>query len=127
MTKDPNYDINKPIEGYALIHRACLVGKPNVLEQLIKHGADFNKKNRYGDTPLMCVLQRCNACDFREMYRKSLCPNEDADNFGSLVCYSHIRCAKILLNQPNIDLDATNNNGLTAFSFASCNHDEMVR
>lgn len=71
-------------------------------------------------------MQSCTECDLRELSRRSLLPNEDSDAYESVVCYSHIRCAKTLINRPNIDLDANNNNGLTALSFATRNLDELV-
>jgi len=34
------------------LFKACLGGNKTILKYLVKHGANINKKNKYGQTPL---------------------------------------------------------------------------
>jgi len=51
-------NINKENKyGETPLFYACNSGKIDLVEYLVKHGADINKRNKYGNTPLF------NACE----------------------------------------------------------------
>lgn len=49
------------LQGCSLLHLACNIGNPVMLELLLQSGADINKRDFHGRTPLQhCISQRNN-------------------------------------------------------------------
>jgi ankyrin repeat protein len=56
--KNPDLDINKQYEdGNTLLHWACQVDSLDIVKFLIKHGANINIKNDYGNIPIQEALE----------------------------------------------------------------------
>ncbi|KAG0492547.1 hypothetical protein HPP92_005945 [Vanilla planifolia] len=53
-------DINNFLDGCSLLHLACHVGDPVMVELLLQFGADINIKDFHGRTPLHCSIFRKN-------------------------------------------------------------------
>ena len=51
-------DINatEGISKYSPLHFACMVGAEGVIRELIKAGAKINQENKFGQTPMYCLL-----------------------------------------------------------------------
>lgn len=63
LLKDPRFKIDSPIDkkyGLNSLQFASMVNQYPVIELLLIHGANINKKDQYGNTPLMYAVDRHN-------------------------------------------------------------------
>lgn len=63
VLKDPRFNVNEPIDkkyGLNSLQFASIVNQYPIIELLLMYGANINKKDQYGNTPLMYAVDRHN-------------------------------------------------------------------
>lgn len=63
ILQKPNFMIDEPIDknyGFNALQFAALVNQFTIVELLLMYGANINKKDKYGNSPLMHAVERHN-------------------------------------------------------------------
>ncbi|XP_050530350.1 myotrophin-like [Daktulosphaira vitifoliae] len=54
--ENSDWNVNNSTNGRTLLHKACDYGHLDIVEYLIQNGANIDKKDNFGITPLLCAL-----------------------------------------------------------------------
>ncbi|CAH3039923.1 unnamed protein product [Pocillopora meandrina] len=91
IMEKPGFDVNAEIlNGRSGIHFAADYGQSNVIEYLISKGADINRADKYGITPLLASIYESNTDCVKLLLEKGADKTLKAPD-GS----SYIECAEI--------------------------------
>ncbi|XP_020678905.1 ADP-ribosylation factor GTPase-activating protein AGD2 isoform X1 [Dendrobium catenatum] len=77
-------ELTNVLEGCSLLHLACHIGDPVMVELLLQFGADINKKDFHGRTPLHCSIFRKNDSLAKYLIRRGA--NTLIKDSGGLTC-----------------------------------------
>jgi hypothetical protein len=120
LLKVPGIDINKSygtMGGITPLMKAAANGYLEIIDMLIKYGADVNKYDKDGDTALFASIHRGHLDSTLKLIELGAQINHKNKN-GDLpltvaVVYNHFNIIKIILELDNIQLNNKNNFGNT--------------
>ena len=108
--------------GHTPAIECCFGGFPRILQFLIDHGADINKVNDIGCTPLYCAVQnnshQCTALLLQNGANAELANIEGTNPLMISAQVNSHQCMSLLL-QHGADASRANNSGWSALHFAT--------
>lgn len=108
-------DINAVYGAYSPLYVASSLGRCDIVELLLSHGANVDLANIYGVTPLMIAVENCHGNVVVCLLNHGADPNHQSNGSGSTCLHkvTNVEIAKLLLDV-GCDLTLVDKNYLTA-------------
>jgi ankyrin repeat protein len=121
-----NVNVKDDVYGWTPLHEAAWKGHVEIIRLLLQNGAEVNAKNNYGYTPLHYAA--CNGhIDILHLLVENGVDLEAQRNYGSRALhkaarYGHLPFIQELISRYHVDINARDNDGETALSWARHGH-----